>query len=271
MEAVHFGMSSYHLILRLTGLAALLLSWGTSSAQPIIGTGDLPQGGETYIRANAVPAVFSDIVEDGGVDLTWDFSDLIATGDLENEYFPMSAANITTQFVFSSADHFTAFELPEIGLDNPLPISGATTYLQFGSSAYKVIGLGITTDIFDLPVRSNGETVVTLSDVATIRRTFKDRTNYARVNGRDTISLNVIKRANATTFGLGSGVWTTNVSKAHQVAKALRAGSVWVNCYQAMDPAVPFGGYKMSGYGRESGKQHVEEYLNVKAVWIKTG
>jgi hypothetical protein len=41
-----------------------------------------------------------------------------------------------------------------------------------------------------------------------------------------------------------------------------------VNCYQAMDPAVPFGGYKMSGYGRESGKQHVEEYLNVKAVWI---
>ncbi len=80
----------------------------------------------------------------------------------------------------------------------------------------------------------------------------------------------LIKRANATSFGLGSGVWTTNVSKAHQVARALRAGSVWVNCYQAMDPAVPFGGYKMSGYGRESGKQHLEEYLNVKAVWIKT-
>ena len=74
----------------------------------------------------------------------------------------------------------------------------------------------------------------------------------------------------AATFGLGSGVWTTNVSKAHKIAKALRAGSVWVNCYQAMDPAAPFGGYKMSGYGRESGKQHVEEYLNVKAVWIKT-
>ena len=54
------------------------------------------------------------------------------------------------------------------------------------------------------------------------------------------------------------------------VAKAMRAGSVWVNCYQAMDPAVPFGGYKMSGYGRESGKQQLEEYLNVKAVWIKT-
>src|ERR1700729_2724281 len=80
----------------------------------------------------------------------------------------------------------------------------------------------------------------------------------------------LIKRANATTFGLGSGVWTRDVSKAHRVAKALRAGSVWVNCAQAMDPAVPFGGYKMSGYGRESGKQHVEEYLNVKAVWVKT-
>ena len=80
-----------------------------------------------------------------------------------------------------------------------------------------------------------------------------------------------IARANATMFGLGSGVWTRDVSKAHRLAKAIRAGSVWVNCYQAMDPAVPFGGYKMSGYGRESGLQHVEEYLNVKAVWIKTG
>jgi len=80
----------------------------------------------------------------------------------------------------------------------------------------------------------------------------------------------VISRANATPFGLGSGVWTRDVSKAHRLAKAIRAGSVWVNCYQAMDPAVPFGGYKMSGYGRESGLQHLEEYLNVKAVWIKT-
>jgi aldehyde dehydrogenase (NAD+) len=80
----------------------------------------------------------------------------------------------------------------------------------------------------------------------------------------------VIRRGNATPFGLGSGVWTRDVSKAHRLAKAIRAGSVWVNCYQAMDPAVPFGGYKMSGYGRESGLQHLDEYLNVKAVWIKT-
>ena len=81
----------------------------------------------------------------------------------------------------------------------------------------------------------------------------------------------VVERANRTPFGLGSGVWTRDVTKAHQLARSIRAGSVWVNCYQALDPAVPFGGYKMSGYGREGGKQHVEEYLNVKAVWIKTG
>ena len=80
----------------------------------------------------------------------------------------------------------------------------------------------------------------------------------------------VTERANRTSFGLGSGVWTRDVGKAHKLARSIQAGSVWINCYQAMDPAVPFGGYKMSGYGRESGKQHVEEYLNVKAVWIKT-
>ena len=81
----------------------------------------------------------------------------------------------------------------------------------------------------------------------------------------------VIERANRTSYGLGSGLWTRDVTKAHTLARGIRAGSVWINCYQAMDPAVPFGGYKMSGYGREGGKQHVEEYLNVKAVWIRTG
>ncbi|GEO87059.1 MULTISPECIES: aldehyde dehydrogenase family protein [Alphaproteobacteria] len=78
----------------------------------------------------------------------------------------------------------------------------------------------------------------------------------------------VLRRANDTTFGLGSGVWTRDITKANYMSRRLKAGSVWVNCYQIMDPAVPFGGYKMSGYGRESGLEHIEEFLNTKAVWI---
>jgi len=80
----------------------------------------------------------------------------------------------------------------------------------------------------------------------------------------------VLRRANATEYGLGSGVWTRNVDNVQRISRGLRAGSVWVNCYQAMDPAVPFGGYKMSGYGRESGTEHMEEFLQTKSVWIKS-
>jgi aldehyde dehydrogenase (NAD+) len=79
----------------------------------------------------------------------------------------------------------------------------------------------------------------------------------------------VLERANATPFGLASGVWTRNLNTAHKMARGIRAGSVWINCYQILDPAVPFGGYKMSGYGRESGVQHLDDYLETKAVWIK--
>jgi aldehyde dehydrogenase (NAD+) len=81
----------------------------------------------------------------------------------------------------------------------------------------------------------------------------------------------VIRRANDTPFGLGAGIWTNDVNKAHYVSGRLRVGSVWVNCYQVMDPGVPFGGYKASGYGRESGRQHLEEFLNTKAVWLRVG
>ena len=77
-----------------------------------------------------------------------------------------------------------------------------------------------------------------------------------------------IARANATPFGLGSGVWTRDLATAHRMARGIRAGSVWVNCYQMLDPGVPFGGYGVSGFGRESGPHHIEEYLETKSVWI---
>jgi aldehyde dehydrogenase (NAD+) len=79
----------------------------------------------------------------------------------------------------------------------------------------------------------------------------------------------VVEKANASSFGLAAGVWTKDVSRALRMSRHIRAGTVWVNCYQAMDPAVPFGGYKMSGYGREGGMEHLENYLETKSIWIK--
>ncbi|CAN7340181.1 aldehyde dehydrogenase family protein [Mesorhizobium caraganae] len=79
----------------------------------------------------------------------------------------------------------------------------------------------------------------------------------------------VVERANNTPYGLAAGVFTQNVATAHQLSRKIRAGSVWVNTYHAIDPAVPFGGYKMSGYGREGGTEHLGEYLNTKGVFIK--
>lgn len=80
----------------------------------------------------------------------------------------------------------------------------------------------------------------------------------------------VIARANATEFGLGAGVWTSHLGRAHRMARALKAGSVWVNCYNRIDPAVPSGGIKASGHGREYGRQHVEEHFQTKSIWIDT-
>ncbi|KAF5311392.1 hypothetical protein D9758_018971 [Tetrapyrgos nigripes] len=81
----------------------------------------------------------------------------------------------------------------------------------------------------------------------------------------------VIKMANNTTYGLACGVFTENGSRALRVAHALEAGTAWVNCYNAFDIKVPFGGYKMSGVGREFGKEGLEMYTQVKAVHINIG
>lgn len=80
----------------------------------------------------------------------------------------------------------------------------------------------------------------------------------------------VIRRANLTQFGLASGVWTRDVGIAHRFAHAINAGMVWVNTYGETDPAVPFGGVKMSGWGNEFGMYALSEYLNIKSVWINT-
>jgi phenylacetaldehyde dehydrogenase len=78
----------------------------------------------------------------------------------------------------------------------------------------------------------------------------------------------LIPRANATNYGLAAGVWTKDISKAHRIAAALRAGTVWVNCYNVFNAALPFGGYKESGWGREMGHEVLNLYTETKAVVI---
>jgi aldehyde dehydrogenase (NAD+) len=78
-----------------------------------------------------------------------------------------------------------------------------------------------------------------------------------------------VRAANDTPFGLAAGVWTSDVRRAHRVAQAIRAGTVWINAYRAVGPMAPFGGYKSSGIGRENGLQAVAEYTELKTVWIE--
>ena len=81
----------------------------------------------------------------------------------------------------------------------------------------------------------------------------------------------IIKRANNTTYGLAAAVWTRDVAKAHYLAKQIKAGTVWVNCYDVFDAAAPFGGFKMSGIGRELGEKGLEAYTETKTVTVSLG
>ena len=74
------------------------------------------------------------------------------------------------------------------------------------------------------------------------------------------------RKANDSIYGLAAGVWTKDLSKAHRAAKSLKSGTVWINCFNVFDAALPFGGYKQSGWGREMGAEVLENYLQVKAV-----
>lgn len=79
----------------------------------------------------------------------------------------------------------------------------------------------------------------------------------------------VIERANKTMYGLAAAVWTKDISKAHAIANSVRAGTVWVNCYDVFDAAAPFGGFKQSGIGRELGEYGLQQYTEIKTVTIK--
>lgn len=81
----------------------------------------------------------------------------------------------------------------------------------------------------------------------------------------------VVHAANDSIYGLAAGVWTKDIAKAHRVVKNLRAGTVWVNCYNVFDAALPFGGYKQSGWGREMGHEALELYTETKAVCVDLG
>jgi acyl-CoA reductase-like NAD-dependent aldehyde dehydrogenase len=80
----------------------------------------------------------------------------------------------------------------------------------------------------------------------------------------------VVARANNTPYGLAAGVWTQNLARGHRVAAALKSGVVWVNTYNMFDAAAPFGGFKGSGFGRDNGREVIDAYTEVKAVWIDT-
>ena len=74
--------------------------------------------------------------------------------------------------------------------------------------------------------------------------------------------------ANDSEFGLGASIWSNNLQAVHRLTPKIRSGTVWVNCHNVLDPAMPFGGFKQSGMGRENGRAGVEIYTEIKSVCI---
>lgn len=79
-----------------------------------------------------------------------------------------------------------------------------------------------------------------------------------------------VRLANATPYGLASGVFTRSLSRAHRMSRDIRAGVVWINTYRAVSPMAPFGGFGLSGSGREGGLESILDYTRVKTVWLRT-
>jgi acyl-CoA reductase-like NAD-dependent aldehyde dehydrogenase len=77
-----------------------------------------------------------------------------------------------------------------------------------------------------------------------------------------------VEIANCTVYGLAAAIWTRDIRLAHKMASEIKAGSVWINTYNSFDSGSPFGGYKQSGYGRDLGSYALEQYTNVKSVWV---
>ena len=77
-----------------------------------------------------------------------------------------------------------------------------------------------------------------------------------------------VNAANGTQYGLGGGLWTQNLTRAHRMAQSIRSGMLWINCYKRVNPASPFGGVGASGYDRKMGFEAMVQYTDVKSVWL---
>jgi hypothetical protein len=144
----------------------------------------------------------------------------------------------------------------------------------------------VITELGNLPIKTANGAMVYIRDVAQVRdgnpptgessfystftgpAIYTDAAKFHKIKFKDIEE--VITRANTTDYGLAAAVWTRDIGKAHAIADRVRAGTVWVNCYDVFDANTPFGGFKDSGIGREGGVDAVREYMEPKSVWIST-